>query len=78
LIPDDPTVLLTIAGMLQFKAIFMGQVGLLLNMQLNCSPYTAACCDDMQIEQPFVNHSHADSLNTGCILQNLACTTGFI
>lgn len=26
LIPDDPTVLLTIAGMLQFKSIFMGLV----------------------------------------------------
>ncbi len=46
LIPDDPTVLLTIAGMLQFKAIFMGQVGLLLNMQVNRSPYKAACSDD--------------------------------
>ena len=29
LIPEDTTVLLTIAGMLQFKSIFMGQVGLL-------------------------------------------------
>jgi len=75
LIPDDPTVLLTIAGMLQFKAIFMGQVGLLLNKQLDCSPTKLHAS---QIKQPFVNHLHPASLNTGCILQNLACTTGCI
>ena len=29
LVPEDPTVLLTIAGMLQFKPIFMGEVSCL-------------------------------------------------
>jgi len=71
LIPDDPTVLLTIAGMLQFKAIFMGQVGLSLNMQ-------SLKLHAVMMLQRFVNNSHPASLDTCCILQHVACTTGYI
>jgi len=49
LVPEDPTVLLTIAGMLQFKPVFLGQVSPHTNLQrftltLSLSPTVAPLC----------------------------------
>ncbi|GFY94518.1 alanyl-tRNA synthetase, class IIc [Actinidia rufa] len=46
LVPDDPTVLLTIAGMLQFKPIFLGKV----HRQVPCATTAQRCIRTNDIE----------------------------
>ncbi|KAK9677493.1 hypothetical protein RND81_11G146800 [Saponaria officinalis] len=46
LVPDDPTVLLTIAGMLQFKPIFLGQVP----RQVPCATTAQRCIRTNDVE----------------------------
>ncbi|PSS21797.1 Alanine--tRNA ligase [Actinidia chinensis var. chinensis] len=46
LVPDDPTVLLTIAGMLQFKPIFLGKV----HRQVPCATTSQRCIRTNDIE----------------------------
>ncbi|KAL9244823.1 hypothetical protein vseg_018547 [Gypsophila vaccaria] len=46
LVPDDPTVLLTIAGMLQFKPIFLGQVP----RQVPCATTSQRCIRTNDVE----------------------------
>ncbi|KAI3774034.1 hypothetical protein L1987_48577 [Smallanthus sonchifolius] len=46
LVPDDPTVLLTIAGMLQFKPIFLGKVA----RQVPCATTSQRCIRTNDIE----------------------------
>ncbi|KAM5562687.1 alanine--tRNA ligase, chloroplastic/mitochondrial [Rosa sericea] len=46
LVPDDPTVLLTIAGMLQFKPIFLGQVP----KQVPCATTAQRCIRTNDVE----------------------------
>ena len=54
LVPDDPTVLLTIAGMLQFKPIFLGQE----KKKYDCCTTTQKCVRTNDIENVGVTARH--------------------
>mmetsp|Transcript_29343 Transcript_29343/g.93933 ORF Transcript_29343/g.93933 Transcript_29343/m.93933 type:complete len:995 (+) Transcript_29343:36-3020(+) len=54
LVPEDPTVLLTIAGMLQFKPIFLGQV----QRSAPCATTTQKCIRTNDIENVGVTKRH--------------------
>ena len=54
LVPEDPTVLLTIAGMLQFKPIFMGQE----ERKVPCATTTQKCVRTNDIENVGVTARH--------------------
>ena len=53
LVPEDPTVLLTIAGMLQFKPVFMGQ-----EEKVPCATTTQKCVRTNDIENVGVTARH--------------------
>ena len=54
LVPEDPTVLLTIAGMLQFKPVFMGQA----ERAVPCATTTQKCVRTNDIENVGVTARH--------------------
>jgi alanyl-tRNA synthetase len=54
LVPEDPTVLLTIAGMLQFKPVFMGQE----ERKVPCATTTQKCVRTNDIENVGVTQRH--------------------
>ena len=54
LVPEDPTVLLTIAGMLQFKPVFMGQE----ERKVPCATTTQKCVRTNDIENVGVTARH--------------------
>ncbi|XP_076882088.1 alanine--tRNA ligase, chloroplastic/mitochondrial-like [Bidens hawaiensis] len=54
LVPDDPTVLLTIAGMLQFKPIFLGKVA----SQVPCATTSQRCIRTNDIENVGTTSRH--------------------
>ena len=54
LVPEDPTVLLTIAGMLQFKPVFMGQA----ERSVPCATTTQKCVRTNDIENVGVTARH--------------------
>ena len=53
-VPEDPTVLLTIAGMLQFKPVFMGQE----ELKVPCATTTQKCVRTNDIENVGVTARH--------------------
>lgn len=61
LVPQDPTVMLTIAGMLQFKPIFLGQVS--IEPSSPCQSSAFACCNTEIATKYFHSFDRTTSLH---------------